>query len=134
MPWRLQSEPTVTEKILAGLCYPTFGIVGLIYILLKKDSSQNQVFRFHFIQSIILWIICMLVGMAASTLIPLLLAGLAAVMPGDALVNANQAINWGSIVIQNAFYLLLAYGAIFAFLGKYAEVPLISRVVRQNMR
>jgi uncharacterized membrane protein len=134
MPWRLQSEPTVTEKILGGLCYPTFGIVGLIYILLKKDSSQSQIFRFHFIQSILLWIIAMLVGMAAGTLVPLLVAGLAWVVPRDLLVNMDQVIGWGAIVINNAFYLLLAYGAIFAFLGKYAEVPFISHVVRQNMR
>lgn len=30
--------------------------------------------------------------------------------------------------------LLLLYGMIFAFLGKYAEIPFISPLVRQNMR
>lgn len=136
MPWRLQGEATTREKIIAGFCYPTFGVVGLIYVLLKGRDSQSQLFRFHFIQSILLWIIASLVGWAADPVFAIireLLKLLDGVWAGGAAIT-GQVIIFAAIVISKAFYLLLAYGAIWAFLGKFAEIPFISNVVRQNMR
>lgn len=134
MPWRLQSEPTIAEKICGGLSYFTFGIVGMIYMLFfSKNGTQSQLFRFHFFQAILLSIIAMLIRMAAGPLITILFNLIGAVAPG-AVVPLGNALGLTTEIIGNAFSLLLLYGAIMAFLGKFAEVPFISNVVRQNMR
>jgi uncharacterized membrane protein len=79
MPWRLQSEPNLKENIIAGLSYLTFGMAGLIYTLVTGQRGQSQVFRFNFIQSILLWIIAALFNMAMGPLMTLLIGGLSLV-------------------------------------------------------
>ncbi len=132
MPWRRQDEPTTVEKICGGLSYFTLGIVGMIYVLFfVKNGAQSPLFRFHFIQSILLGILAMLVGMCVTPLLSIILQLVAAVAPGAAAPFAG-AVSVGAIVVSGAFNLLLVYGAIMSFLGKFAEVPVISNIVRQN--
>jgi uncharacterized membrane protein len=133
MKWRLQGEPTVMERVLAGLSYGTFGIAGLLYMLFSKSGSQSQVFRFHFFQSILLWIIFTLVSWGAGPLLDITAHLLAAIAP-QALAPTIGTVLFCASVLTKAFYLLLLYGAVLAFLGKFAEVPFISNLVRQNMR
>ncbi len=136
MPWRTQGEPTTREKIIAGFCYPTFGVVGLIYVLLKGRDCQSQLFRFHFIQSILLWIIATMVSWAVEPLSAIIGCGVSlldGVWPGASRIVGN-GIGFAFVVVTKVFYLLLAYAAIWAFRGKTAEIPFISNVVRQNMR
>ena len=134
MPWRLQSELTVPDKIVAGLCYPTFGVAGLLYTIFGRPGAQLQQFRFHFIQSIVLWIVGTLLSWCLAPLLQLFLGLCTAIMPATAVSSINTGLFYVFNIVQIAFYLLLAYGAIWAFLGKYAEVPFISNVVRQNLR
>ncbi len=133
MPWRLTSPPTTTEKVIGGLCYFTFGIAGLLYILISKKSSQSDLFRFHFLQSILLSFIVGLASYTAQPILGIFLGG------ADALLGSNAGfVHQGITIIINAlktgFQLTLLYGAVMAFLGKFAEVPLISNIVRENMR
>lgn len=134
MPWRLQSEPTLAEKVCGGLSYFTFGVVGLIYqVFFTKDQATSQLFRFHFFQSIVLSLLSMLVAFAAQPLLDIVFKVLFAIVP--ALQNpVSTVVVFGAMALQGAFTLVLAYGAIWCFLGKFAEVPFISDIVRQNMR
>ena len=133
MPWRLQGQPTTIEKICAGLSYLTFGIAGLLYTVLSKSGSQSQLFRFHFMQSILLWILATLLQWGASPLIGIISGIMSGVAPA-ALPGFGVGVNLVVMILTNAFYLLVIYGAVLAFLGKSAEVPFISNLVRQNMR
>lgn len=133
MPWRSQSDPSKLEKVAAGLSYFTFGMTGLLYLLLSKGGGQSQLFRFHMYQAVLLSIVAMLVGWALGPLLSIAFQIMGAVAPQVVPVAAT-AIGWTTLVLTNTFYLLLLYGAVWAFLGKFAEVPFISNVVRQNMR
>lgn len=133
MPWRLQSEPTTVERIVGGVSYLTAGIVGLLYMLLSKNGGQSTQFRFHTFQSMFLAIIFVLFRWAVTFLNdltgPMLLA-----IGGDTgrLLYTGVAQLFG--ILTTAFSLLFLYGAIMAFLGKFAEVPFVSNIVRYNMR
>jgi hypothetical protein len=134
MPWRSQSEPTVAERACAGFSYFTFGVIGLIYILFfNKSGEQSELFRFHFLQAILLSIFAMLLSYAAGPMGDLL-GQFIRFAPESIATGLQSGLAWTGLILVNAFRLLLVYGAIFCFLGKFAEVPVISNVVRQNMR
>ena len=133
MPWQSHSAPTMIERVIAGLSYMTAGIAGIIYLLVTRNSAQSQLFRFHAYQSILLVLILMLIRWGSSFLMHMLgpLFALAGPETGVMLFNGTA---FAFDIFEKAYYLLLVYGAIMAFLGKTAEVPFISNVVRQNMR
>jgi uncharacterized membrane protein len=133
MPWRSPSQPTKTERIVAGVSYLTFGIAGLLYMIFSKRGDQSDWFRFHFIQSIMISVIAALVGWGVGPLSDILVQCLSLISKSvaagayDVIRVAMEVFSWGTRI-------LLLYGAIFAFLGRFAEVPFISSLVRQNMR
>lgn len=133
MPWRSQMQPTTWERIVAGLCYLTFGLAGLIYMLLNKGTAQSQLFRFHMYQAVFLSIIAVLFQWAMGPLLSIFFGILGATAPA-AVPPLMNGVGLVLDVLTKTFYLLLLYGAVWAFLGKFAEVPFISGVVRQNMR
>lgn len=136
MPWINHTEPTKWERIIAGFCYLTFGLVGLLYIILSGRSGQSSFFRFHFLQSIILGIIGLLLSWCSGIFVTIISAVLG-MIDGLAPGIGTQLAYWLSqtiVIIVRAAYLLLVYGLIWAFLGKYAEIPFISDLVRRQMR
>jgi len=136
MPWVNQNQPTALERVVGGLCYMTFGLAGLLYMIVSGRRGQTQFFRFHFLQSIILGIIGLLLSWASSIFFTLLqgLTGVLTPVLGNVAPAAQFWITQAVIVVFNATYLLLIYGMIWAFLGKFAEIPFISNIVRQQMR
>ncbi len=136
MPWRSQDKATALERVVAVLCYLTAGLAGIVYIILSRSSTQSDFFRFHFLQSIILGILAILLSWCVGSLgfITMPLATmLTEALPG----TGAQIYNGLAFVAQavlGAFALLPFYGVIFAALGKNAEIPFISNVVRQQMR
>jgi hypothetical protein len=133
MPWRSQSHPTAWETICAGLSYVTFGIAGLLYILLSKSSSQSQWFRFNMYQAVFLCLLGMLAEWAIAPLMGIIFGVMGAVAPGIT-PGAQAAVGWVIAIFSGAYTILLIYGAVMAFLRKSAEIPFISPLVRQNMR
>lgn len=136
MPWRSQDSATPLERVVAVLCYLTAGLAGIVYIILSRSSSQSNFFRFHFLQSIILGILSILLtwtGSALAMIIVPLFTMLDNALPGTGGQIAN-GIGFVLSIAMRAFSLLPVYGLIFAALGKFAEIPFISNVVRQQMR
>jgi uncharacterized membrane protein len=135
-PSSAPKNPEKIEKAMAGLCYLTVGLIGLLYIILSGKSSQSPFFRFHFLQSIILGVLGCLISWAASIFLSIMLGILG--LFGDAANSPTQLLCIGAGFLGRYGYLagilLLLYGAVFAFLGRYAEIPIISKLVRQQMR
>jgi uncharacterized membrane protein len=136
MPWINQStQPSKAERAVAGFCYLTFGLVGLLYIIISGRSQQSPFFRFHFLQSIILAILSILLGWTVqifSSVLGQTLSLVGNVVPAFAF--QGQFIAGLTLkVVTNAFLLLPIYAMILAFLGKYAEIPFISNMVRRQM-
>lgn len=140
MPWTNLNQPTTLEKVIGGLCYLTFGLAGLLYIILGGRRDQSEFFRFHFLQSILLGIIGLILGWTSSifvTLVSSIMMAMANFIPAisqELVAQVSAGLSLGLGYIMNAGVLLLLYGMIFSFLGKYAEIPLISNIVRQQLR
>jgi uncharacterized membrane protein len=133
MPWRLQSQPTPLEKACAGLSYVTFGITGLLYMLFSKRNDQSDLFRFHLYQAVFLSLLSVMISWAIWPLLGIILNIMQAVAPA-AVSPTESAIFWIARIISSGFYLLLLYGAVWAFLGKFAEVPVVSDMIRTRVR
>jgi uncharacterized membrane protein len=136
MPWINQRQPDVQEKAISGVCYLTVGLIGLLYIILSGKSANSPFFRFHFLQSILLGVLGCLLNWTAGAFVSILGGMLG--MFGEAASGPSSAIlNGIAFLIHNIYLagiLLLGYGAIWAFLGKYAEIPFVSNLVRQQIR
>jgi uncharacterized membrane protein len=132
--WNKGNSPSWKERVIAGICYLTMGLAGLLYIILSGKSNQSTFFRFHFLQAIILGILLFLLGGTEGAL-SAVLGGIFGLINNGQIASAilfpiGLLFKGVNIVI----ILALAYGSIWAFLGKLAEVPLISKIVRQQMR
>lgn len=133
MPWLNTRGPSALEKVVSGLCYLTFGLAGILYIIISGQRNQSDFFRFHFLQSIVVGIIGMILSWSSGVLAGVL-TSLIAMIPGS---GGAQMIYWLSQaigILLKAFNLLLVYGMIWAFLGKIADIPFLSSVVRRQMR
>ena len=136
MPRSNEYGPTVLERVVAGICYLTMGLAGLLFIIISGQRVQSDFFRFHFMQSIIIGIIGLILSWCSGILYQILggLLGMLAPALGGAAPQVSYWLGQSITIILNAFYLLLVYGMVWAFLGKFAEVPFISDVVRRQMR
>jgi uncharacterized membrane protein len=128
------SGPSAVERAVAGFCYLSFGIIGLLYLLLSgKGNRQSPFLQFNFLQSILLGFIGWLLRFASTTLANIL-GGTVGLFSQGAAGYVVTPIALLDQVLTGAFFILVLYGAIWAFLGKQPEVPLISKLVRQQMR
>ncbi len=133
MPLFNQKNPLVVERTIAGLCYVSGGLIGLLYIIISRSKSQSMFFRFHFIQSMILVVIGVLLNLTTQ-ITQNILGGMLGLLNLGSPGVVMGYIGLGIQFIMNGGLLLMLYGMIMAFLGKYAEIPIISPLVRQNMR
>ncbi|MCC6977899.1 MAG: hypothetical protein IT343_06230 [Candidatus Melainabacteria bacterium] len=120
------------ERAMAGLCYLTVGISGLIYTIIGGRFARTNFFRTHFLQAILLGIMGMLLG-SCSSILANILGGILEMIPG---MNSGMVmfipitIAW----IIRLGMLLLVYGLVMSLLGKYAPIPMITKLVNQQMR
>ena len=134
MPSNKQINAEVVERVIAGLCYLTGGLIGLLYIIISRSQSQSMFFRFHFLQSMIILVLGILISWT-NNILQNILGGIFGLL--NLATIGSQVVAIIGLVLtlaMKAGSLLLLYGMIWAFLGKYAEIPLISPLVRQNMR
>ena len=87
----------------------------------------------HFLQSIVLGIISLLLSWSANVLV-MFLTSIAGLAGGDFATQIGGWVEFAVGIVSKAGLLLIVYGTIWAFLGKYAEIPFISNIVRQQMR
>ncbi|HEY9757964.1 MAG TPA: hypothetical protein V6C97_22550 [Oculatellaceae cyanobacterium] len=125
--------PTVLERVIAGFCYFSCGLVGLIYILLTGQTGrQTDFFRFNFLQSIVLGLLGILAGYAGNLVIQML-GGAIGIFSSTAANMMTSPVALLQTLLQGLYYILVLYGAIWAFLGKQAQIPLLTKLVRQQM-
>lgn len=111
-------------------------LIGIVYILAKGPGCDRSFFRFHFYQSIFLSVLLFLITALGS--------GMSGVIIGtlrlfEGLVGAGSVeflssnLQFVSYALMSPFVLLVPYGFIWALLGRYANIPWVSRVIRSNM-
>lgn len=137
MSWNKDNPPVIIEKIMSAACYLPMGFfIGILYILFKGPGCDDRFFRFNFYQSIMIQILFTVLQYCSTALLGICEAMIvsAGQMAGQDFSNIVFALGNTVSVFLTAFFLLLAYGGIWALIGKYAEIPFISNVVRQNLR
>jgi hypothetical protein len=108
------------------------GISGLIYTIIGGRFARTNFFRTHFLQAILLGIMGMLLG-SCSSILANILGGILEMIPGmdsGMVMFIPITIAW----IIRLGMLLLVYGLVMSLLGKYAPIPMITKLVNQQMR
>lgn len=126
------SNTDTLERLIAGLCYLTLGLAGLIYTIIQGRYARTTFFRFHFLQSILLGIFGMLIGWTSSIFVSIV-GGILQMIPGmgpEMIMVLPLAVSW----ILKIGTLLLLYGLVMSLLGKEAQIPVVSNIVRQQLR
>jgi uncharacterized membrane protein len=125
-------KPDTLERLIAGLCYLTLGLAGLIYTIIQGRYARTNFFRFHFLQSILLGIFGMLLNWTSSIFVSIV-GGILQMIPGmgpEMIMVLPLAVSW----ILRIGMLLLVYGLVMSLLGKEAQIPVVSNIVRQQLR
>ena len=125
-------KPDSMERIIAAINYMTLGLAGLIYTIIQGRYSRTNFFRFHFLQSMLLGIFGMLINWTSDIFVQIV-GGILQMIPGlgsEAIMVLPFAVSW----ILRIGMLLLVYGLVFALMGKEAEIPIVSKIVRQQLR
>lgn len=126
---------SMQDKIISGLTYPTCGLVGFIWIIIThiRRDRLSSFTRFHAFQSIFIYILLYLFGIIFNILV-----GFAQIMPviGSVVENINLFLTKWPIILgysltKFSLIALTLYLSIFAFMGRYGEVPWISDTVRR---
>jgi uncharacterized membrane protein len=123
-------------RIMSALCYLSWGIIGLIYILLNGKNNQSQFFRYHFMQGILIGIFVMLVGWTGN----FLQVNIAAILGlfGDSLHQATGMIliglGWIVEILKVVATIAMIYGTVQSLRGKFADMPIVSKITRTNLR
>ena len=128
-------KTSIQDKIISGLTYLTFGLVGFIWLIIthiRRDRLSSFV-KFNIFQSIFISILLYLTGLVLSILL-----NLVQIMPIIGPVTVNMAyflsdypIIFGQSIINFAKISLVFYLTIFSFMGKYGEVPWVSDNIRR---
>jgi len=135
-PYFNNSASDTQIRAISAVSYMTAGIAGLIYILLNAKNNQSMFFRFHFFQAILLGIFASLFAWLGSFLSQFL-GGILGLFGGGAAGLAMMLSNVLGFVfmgLQIIFLIACVWGIIQSIRGKYAEVPVISKIVRANLR
>lgn len=137
MPWVTNRQqptsrpPETKDRIICGLSYLSMGMIGLIAYLIQQGKGQSRFFMFHFYQSIMTGIFIMLINWGFGGFMDVM-TGLFSAVPGAAMTLHVIAVGFN--LITYGLYLVLLYGAVTSFLGKQAEIPLVAKIVYQQLR
>lgn len=111
-------------------------LIGIVYILAKGPGCDRSFFRFHFYQSIFLSVLLFLITALGSGMSGVIIGTLrlfeGLIGAGNVAFLANN-LSMVSYVLMAPFVLLVPYGIIWALMGRYADIPWVSRVIRSNM-
>lgn len=130
---------TFPEKAAAAACYLPAMIgflIGVVYILAKGPGSDRSFFRFHFFQAIFLSILMFCLQMLASGMSGAIIGTLRlfeGLIGNGTVVFLSSNMEYVQYALMAPFVLLIPYGMIFALIGRYANIPWVSRVIRSNL-
>jgi len=123
-------------RLVSALCYVSSGIVGLIYILLNGKNNRSQFFQFHFIQALLLGILMVLFSWAGSGIANFIMGVLGLFGPAAAGVAQTVGVCIGLALqlITVVLWIANIFGIVQCVRGKYADMPVVSKIARSNMR
>ena len=131
------SYASMPERIFSGLSCLTYGLVGFVWIIIShiRNRSLSSFARFHIFQSIFVFI-----SIYVASIIFNILFGFVQIMPfiGSFFVDLKYFLTGYPLIFGMSMTSFLVQGlaiymAVFAFRGKYAELPWFSDTVRRML-
>ncbi|MGN0015020.1 MAG: hypothetical protein ACI37T_06340 [Candidatus Gastranaerophilaceae bacterium] len=129
------------EKIVAVLSYYSFGLAGLIYLIIALIQKQGlrPFLRYHVFMSIFISILIYIISMALIFVINILefIPFVKAVV--FAITTMFQVVFFSFWIFQFSISSLLITGlitylAVGAIMGKYTYLPWVSEIINYNLR
>lgn len=129
------SYASTWDKVLSGLSYLTYGLVGFVWIIVShiRNQSISSFARFNIFQAIFVFICLYVVSIVFN-----ILFGFAQAMPfiGGFFANIKYFFTGYPLILGYPLTVFLieglkVYMAVLAFMGKYAELPWFSDTVRR---
>jgi uncharacterized membrane protein len=108
------AEPSSNERLLAALCYPLFPLVSL-FILLVEEHKNKAFERYHAIQALGAGVVVWVLFVILSGILGVTVVGLVCVP-----------------VLWIALIGVFLYWAYQAYQGKYFEVPVVTKFMRDQ--
>lgn len=135
---RFTDFPTFIDRLIAIASYLTGGLVGLIIIIYTTLTGKflKSYLKFHIYQSIFIPIVLYVFNLLLS-----ILMGFVRFIPIVGFLINNYIYNplfeypliFGYSIVVTVFYIFWSYLIITALLGKYSEVPWVSKIVKDMM-
>ncbi len=129
------------ERIIAVLSYYTFGLTGLLYLIIAaiKKQGLRPFLRYHVLMSIFISILIYVVSMVLIFLIDILgfFPFIRAIVFSISLIFQSVLFSIGELhfsIVTLIVSGLLTYLAIGALFGKYTYLPWISNIINYNLR
>jgi uncharacterized membrane protein len=123
-------------RIMSALCYMSSGIIGLIYILLNGKNNKSQFFMFHFMQALLIGIFMVLIGWAGGGISGFVMGFFG--LFGSSLASVANIVGMGLALTMQLLTVVLiiadVWGIIQCLRGKFADMPVVSKIVRSNLR
>jgi len=133
----VQNQPSLIEKIIAGLSYITLGTVGFIWLIIGifTKNTLKPYLQYHIFQSIFLaigyFLLSHLLGMVMNILsmIPFV---------GGLIMGITYYLNMPLIfeysLIQMVCYTIIAYLVVTSAQGQFSYIPWVSEIIKANVR
>ncbi len=129
--------PSMIERIISGLTYPTLGLAGVVWLIIGAltRSYPKKFTMYHIFQSVFLSILYIIVNWIFWQAVNLL-----SFVP---ILNRilRQLVYWfnmplvlGYSVMQCFIYGVIIYLTVFAFMGLYSYIPWVSDIIKSNFR
>jgi uncharacterized membrane protein len=123
-------------RLMCALCYMSMGIIGLIYMLFNGKDCKTPFFQFHFIQALMIGIFMTLVAWTGAGISGFVMGVLG--LFGSGAMGAASVVAMGLGLLSKLIETVAMIGNIFGIIqsarGKYADMPVVSKLVRANLR
>ena len=130
-------HPTLLEKVISALTYLSAGFVGFVWIIIMavRRTYPSKFVMFHIMQSIFLSLGYVIINYVFWHVVNLI-----SYIPfinrivRQLVYIFNQPYVFGYSFMQCIIYGTLMYLVVFAFMGLYAYIPVVSDIIKSNFR
>ena len=125
------------ERIVAGLTYPTFGLVGFVWLILGlfTNAKLRPFMQYHIFQSIFISITLVLLDMVLGFVYNSLAAiPFVNIIVLNIIMFLNSPVFLNYSIIQIIMIAALLYCGVTAFLGIRTYIPFVSEIIDRNVR
>lgn len=133
----LTQIPNIKEKINCAAAYLTFGIWGLIWLLISRKNAyeQKDFVLFHCYQSLFIGMLFAFLPQGLAILFSLIIQ-IIAIIPSSTFITDQLHVIHGLVqtFVRYGGLGLIIYCVVYSMFGKYTNLPWVSQVINRMLR